>query len=379
MNQRLQQHAEKFFNDALSICSTVPAKTDFVVVTHLLEDRPWFLRAVSQLGKVIAVIPKKKSTVPRIRDVLQYEYPLVDASRAELSSANDVDQWLSARNPTNSVCILDIGGYFASGFAGVGRSSAQRIAGVVEDTENGHRKYENAIKGVQAHAPVASVARSVLKRPENFLVGQSLVYSVEAILRGVDELLHGRQATVIGYGNIGRSVAQHLHERHVTVTVYDRDPIKMIEAFTHGYVTASSAEEAVSNADIVFCVTGNRSIGLNEINAMRPHAYVATVTSPDDELQPEVLELYISHRPQNISEYRRKDGSTVYLMNRGQAVNFLHGSVVGPFIQLLQAEMLVTASQLLAGVLPPRPGEIVSIDRATQEQIAHAWLKVYKH
>jgi adenosylhomocysteinase len=374
MNERLENLAKRFFDRVLQLCEP-GAERDFVVVTHLLEDRPWFLRAVEKLGPVCAVIPKRKSIVPRVRDVLRHEFPILEIGRADLTTREGVTAHLMPLYRQRPLCLLDIGGYFEP-LARVGLPSGLAVAGVVEDTENGHVKYEAAISTGQCKLPVFSVARSDLKRPENFLVGQSLVFSVEAILRQRDELLHGRSACVVGYGNIGRSVAQHLHERHVRVVVFDTDPMKRVEAFTHGFPTPTSLIEALKGADVVFCATGNKCLGAEEIRSLRPCTYVATVTSPDDELRTGELNWDLSHRGDNVTELRRRDGTVIYLMNRGQAVNFVHGSVVGPFIQLLQAEILVAAALLGK----PRDGVgIGTVPTTLRKQIAQAWLEVYGH
>jgi adenosylhomocysteinase len=375
VNERLEKLARQFFDLAVSLCPTCPP-TDFVVVTHLLEDRPWFLRAVARLGRVVAVIPKRKSMVPRVRDVLQHEFPLLEIARSDLETNDGVRKHLLPLQQEHPLCLLDIGGYFVD--VACAAEMGLRLAGIVEDTENGHVKYQNAVKSHNCRVPVYSVARSELKRPENYLVGQSLVFSVEAILRQRDELLHGRRACVIGYGNIGRSIAQHLHHRRNDVVVFDHDPMKLIEAFTHGFRTPETIAEALRGADIVFCVTGNHSVGLAELRAIQEHAYVATVTSPDDELRKDELkDIEFSHRNDNVTELRSPDGKIIYLMNRGQAVNFIHGSVVGPFIQLLQAEILVSAATMLTA--PPRVGTIGSVGREAQQAIATKWLEVYRH
>jgi adenosylhomocysteinase len=375
MNERLEELASSFFEKVLTLCSRHPV--DYVVVTHLLEDRPWFLRAVNQLGRVVAVIPKRKSIIPRVRSVLSHQYNLLNIGRSDLSSVEGLRQHLGPLQGDRPLCLLDIGGYFAPLMAMNPNSTGLNIAGIVEDTENGHVKYERSIAEHANPFPVASVARSDLKRPENFLIGQSLVFSVEAIFRQRDELLHGRRACVIGYGNIGRSVAQHLHMRHVNVSVFDNDPIKLVEAFTHGFYTPATLKEALAEADVVFCVTGNRSIGLEELSHLKPFTYIATVTSPDDELRTDELDLSnVSHRDGHVSELRLRDRKVVYLMNRGQAVNFVHGSVVGPFIQLLQGEILVTASEMLSR---PPIREVKSISVELKREIVRKWLEVYRH
>lgn len=375
MNERLELLATRFFEKILQLC-TARGRADYVVVTHLLEDRPWFLQAVSCLGDVVAVIPKRKSIVPRVRDILRHRYRLLNVDRSDFETAPKAADTLARLQCRHPLCLLDIGGYFASLTSADLSSFALRVAGIVEDTENGHVKYQAGLERGDCSFPIYSVARSELKRPENFLVGQSLVFSVEAILRQRDELLHGRRACVIGYGNIGRSVAWHLHERHVDVTVFDKDPMKLIEAFTHGFLTPSTIDDAVADADIIFCVTGNHSVAISELGRLKPFTYVATVTSPDDEFTMDLPQVDISHRQGHISELRFPDGKVIYLMNRGQAVNFVHGSVVGPFIQLLQAEILVTVSTLLTS---PKPEGIGEIATDMKRAIAREWLSIYRH
>lgn len=65
-----------------------------------------------------------------------------------------------------------------------------------------------------------------LKDPEDFLVGQSVVFSTEALMRGRGDILHGRTALVIGFGKLGSSIARLLHAKGVQVTVFDIDPVR---------------------------------------------------------------------------------------------------------------------------------------------------------
>ncbi|AGP57424.1 hypothetical protein M271_29910 [Streptomyces rapamycinicus NRRL 5491] len=61
-------------------------------------------------------------------------------------------------------------------------------------------------------------------------------------------------------------------------------------------------------------------------------------------------------------------------LNNGNAVNFLHGASVGPFIFLVQAEILAALRMLARGDLAPGMHEVPSEDRAT---IAATWLNYY--
>lgn len=73
----------------------------------------------------------------------------------------------------------------------------------------------------------------------------------------------------------------------------------------------------------------------------------------------------------------RPDGAPIYVIlgqPEGNAVNFLHGASVGPFIFLVQAEILAGVRLLVRGQVPPGMHEVPAEDRAT---IAATWLNYY--
>ena len=74
--------------------------------------------------------------------------------------------------------------------------------------------------------PVLSVARSPLKDCEDHLVGRSIVFSTDALVRARGDILTSRSACVIGFGKIGRSIAQTLRAQDLRVPVYDNDAVK---------------------------------------------------------------------------------------------------------------------------------------------------------
>jgi S-adenosylhomocysteine hydrolase len=176
---------------------------------------------------------------------------------------------------------LDVGGYFAPALPDLHGRFTGRIAGVIEDTEHGRRCYADLDK---LPCPVISVARSPLKEPEDYLVGQSVVFSTEALLRGRGDILHGRPALVIGFGKLGSSIARLLHAKGVHVTVYDTDPVRRTQALSQGFAVAGERESALTGAGVVLCATGAVSLRGEDFPHLCNGAYVATVTSSDDEL-----------------------------------------------------------------------------------------------
>jgi adenosylhomocysteinase len=253
---------------------------------------------------------------------------------------------LEARAAGQPLVLLDIGGYFAPALPELCARFSGRLLGVVEDTENGLRRYMSHEK---LPCPVFSVARSPLKDPEDHLVGQSVVFSTEALLRSRGDILHGRLATVIGFGKIGASVARSLHARHVQVTIYDSDAIKQAQALALGFRTVTTRAEALRGAGVVVCATGNVALQADDFAHVGNGAYVVSVTSSDDELELAGLDgLYARHQVDEHITRHSTTGHFFYLLNEGNAVNFLHGASVGAFIYLVQAEILA-AMALLSG------------------------------
>jgi adenosylhomocysteinase len=197
---------------------------------------------------------------------------------------------------------------------------------------------------------VWSVARSPLKQSEDYLVGQSIVFSTEALLRSRGEILQGREACVIGFGKVGNSIACMLRDRNIRVTVYDTDPVRMTQALAQGFRTARSRHDAVSQAGLIVCATGNLALRCEDFSCLPNGAHVVSVTSSDDELELTPLKhLYHSSTlDEHIACYSNGD-HYFYLLNHGNAVNFIHRAVVGPFIFLVQAEILAAVSALSEG------------------------------
>lgn len=342
------------------------------VITHLLADRPAFVRAVGLLADVRAVLPKPKSIDAAARREVEASVCCDDLSRELFTDPALAVEYLEARAGGHDVVLLDVGGYFAPSLVEVCARFSGRILGVVEDTENGHKRYQEVGK---LPCPVVSVARSPLKEPEDYLVGQSVVFSTEALMRARGDILHGRGALVIGFGKLGSSIARLLHAKGVSVTVYDVDPVRRIQAASQGFQVARDRESGLSGAGLVLCATGSLALSGEDFPHLRNGAYVATVTSSEDELELAGLpDVYTRmHCGENITRYQTT-GHYFYLMNDGNAVNFLHGAAVGPFIFLVQAEILAGTARLCSVGLEPGMHEVSTQNRAV---VAAAWLNYW--
>lgn len=340
-----------------------------IAITHLLPERPAFLHALAGVADLRAVLPKPKSIDETARAEASRHWRCDELDRARFATADDVLDYLETTVPGQQVVLLDIGGYFAPALPQVCDRFSGHILGVVEDTENGHRRY---LAHGKPPCPVYSVARSPLKIPEDFLVGQSIVFSAEALIRSRGDILYGRGATVIGFGKLGSSVAGMLHARNVRVTVYDTDPIKLTHAMAQGFHTAPSLRQALCGAGIIIGATGNLALKRADFARVPNGSYIASVTSSDDEMElEEIKNAYAREQlSASITRYSRT-GHYFYVLNGGNAVNFLHGASVGAFIFLVQAELLAAVSLLANREHETAHHELPSDIR---ESIAATWL-----
>jgi adenosylhomocysteinase len=137
----------------------------------------------------------------------------------------------------------------------------------------------------------------------------------------------GRAAAVIGFGKLGSSIAQSLRSKGVSVTVYDTDPVRATQALAQGFHVASSRSEALATAGVVMCATGSLALRYDDFTRLANGAYLASVTSSEDELELEAL-LGVYERTQVVEHVTRHHtvGHYFYVLADGNAVNFLHGA-----------------------------------------------------
>ena len=84
-----------------------------------------------------------------------------------------------------------------------------------------------------------------LKETEDYNVGKSIVEGTGIILRtdAHTMLVRMRSIGVIGFGKIGRSIAEHLRQKNVReVIVYDKDVIRQMKASPLGFRVVNKDE-----------------------------------------------------------------------------------------------------------------------------------------
>jgi adenosylhomocysteinase len=404
--------ARAFFQRILSYTPT-DMSVHLVVVAHLVDSAMPFIPALAERFKVQAIIPKPSSIQQVSQVYLQGRLPETQYNVTKHDLRSNPEHFVSLAFPKSSssqserVVILDIGGYFAPSIgdeASLARAKdtlAARgydLVGIVEDTENGHQRYQNAMASLrELNLKVYSVARSPLKKPENHLVGVAVTFSIEAILRKSNVVLQSRRAGVIGFGPIGRSVAHSLRSRGIPVSICEIDPIKLAAAAAQGFRVfhyRHHFDDFVRGLNLVVSATG---AGADENSGERPldsrhtrmlerGTFVASVTSSDDEMDIESISTggysptALSNNP-DVERWEQADPNEptphfFYMMMKGNAVNFKHEGVVGPAIQLLQGEVIACVNKILGSVSQPS-ADVQELNRNDREIVANAWLDHY--
>jgi S-adenosylhomocysteine hydrolase len=157
----------------------------------------------------------------------------------------------------------------------------------VEQTEQGRIVHEQMAKdGHPLQCAVINVAQSVAKKVnEAPMIGESVVHSTELAMQSVhpDLRIEPKEATVLGYGAVGKATADALRRRGYVVNVYDIDPAKMEQAAKDG-VNALPREEALKRAHLLISATGRTAITPEEFDKLPDHAVLVNAASGNHEL-----------------------------------------------------------------------------------------------
>jgi len=369
INQKIKER-EEFFADNYIKNYTDAKKISIVAVVHLIDTGIPYVNLLEEYFSLQYIIPKPGSIDKKLLDFYP-KHKILNITRDELKNSKNFIKYLVSIPKNNKLLLLDIGGYFVHSINDLKDRFDDRFIGVIEDTENGHQKYLS-IENLKA--PVISVARSPLKNNEDHLVGQAVVFSADSILREQGILLNNKKVGILGFGKIGNGILSSLRDKGCGVSVYDKNPVTIILAFSRGY-DISDKLKILEESDVVFCSTGNLSLTNDDFKYLKNGTFVASVTSSDDEF--DLTWLRGNYTKEIISKYIDKydrNGHYFYLLNRGNAINFIHGAVVGDFILLVQKEMIDTIIYMDNHKLENRVQD--SFD-SVRERVADLWLKCF--
>ena len=198
------------------------------------------------------------------------------------------------------------------------------LRGVSEETTTGvHRLYEMEEAGTLLF-PAINVNDSVTKSKFDNLYGcrHSVI---DGLNRATDVMLSGKQAVVLGYGDVGKGCAQALKAQGARVTITEIDPICALQATMEGY-SVLTLEDVLGTADVFVTATGNKDIiTADHMSRMKDKAIVANIGHFDNEIDMAGLAripgIHKAEIKPQYHEWTFPDGHSVLILAEGRLMN----------------------------------------------------------
>lgn len=324
---------------------------------HLLPDALLTLMPFVEAGVTVRVGGcNPDSTDPRVVAYLADHGVEVFDGRREPRALYDDTLRRFAAGPLDAIC--DMGGELIEAATLAGTP----VGGALEATTTGlHR-----IRPLRLAFPVFDWNGIVLKDAihNRFHVGEE-TWPAFGSITGLS--LFGRRVLVVGFGPVGRGVAERARALGAIVTVAERDPVRQIEALHFGCRTLPLAE-ALADADVVVTATGRDGVLAEaELSQCRDGAVVFNVGHSNREIDVDWLDRH-EHRPMRPLIDRYTIGSrALFLLNRGSLINIAFtGNLAGsasfdPFSSVMIRGLLWLLTGGAAGIPPglhPYPPEL---------------------
>lgn len=130
------------------------------------------------------------------------------------------------------------------------------------------------------------------------------------------------------------------------------------------------------SSDVVFCATGSQAIDILKLRDLKRGAFLASVTSSDDEFDLRFIDSEYSKDKitKDITRYSKR-GHHFHLLNDGNAVNFLYSAAVDKYIYLVQGELISSIIALYEHRNSKnKDRRLINNDESKQIAVADAWL-----
>lgn len=392
------KQAPLFYKDIIaqfSFDAKYNKKIAFVVVVHMLHSLPPFLEALSAIGKIAAIILKESSCVPAVVQSITKIYDNENIIKRNITKellntvCPETTEHLRAlfeddpRLKNHQFIILDHGGYFAQQMDILESNFRKYILGIVEHTWNGEKRY-NALNTVSS-IPIFSIARTSLKALEDAEVAKSIVSAIKGKVfsaEGLNQDIGRLKVGVVGFGHLGKSVAQLLKEdiHSQAIRIVDLNPTAREEALQSGFVFVSdNIDELLQESDLIILATDTKAFTKEIFHGLKDGACVICVTSNDDLFTSDALSDYTKTPTPNssiVAKYIHKTSKkTLYLAADGKSVNFLIGSTAHPILHAVLSADYVSVYRLIEN--PIAQITIQTITEEDQTKIIDIYKNIY--
>ena len=258
--------------------------------------------------------------------------------------------------------VLDDGGDLTQMLHDQYPEMLDKIHGITEETTTGvHRLYEMLAAGT-LKVPAINVNDAVTKSKNDNKYGCRHSLN-DAIKRGLDHLLAGKRALVIGYGDVGKGSAQSLRQEGMIVRVTEADPICAMQACMDGFEVVSPFHDGINDGtdacintlllgstDMLVTTTGNVDVCNSAmLRALKSGAVVCNIGHFDNEIDTAYMRAnweWEEIKPQVHKIYRdRASNNHLLLLSEGRLVNL--GNATGHPSRIMDGSF---ANQVLAQI-----------------------------
>jgi len=349
----------------------IPLKGEyFLFVVHVTKTIEPYLKewvaSCNTIGIISIPYSENKDVKRRLSEITNiYEV-------SNYQKIPDFIKSICEENIKKKIILIEIGGYSAE----VARYLKNVILSV-EDTNQGYWRFKN--KQAYLTYPVVSIAKTELKKLENKLVGQSVVFSIERMLRDCfrQSCLTDKNILVLSYGQIGKAVCNALHGRFSKVYVYDVSALRMIEAYLDGFHIVDK-KSILPYVDIIIGASGHRSISMDDLPFLADKAILVSGSSRQVEFPYEYLDIYKTEKEfrgiypieNNIEEFEVYKGKSFFVVYKGQPINFIDDSAFGDTFEIILSGMAQCVRYALEENLN---NDVYDLPKQYQEEIAESY------
>lgn len=187
--------------------------------------------------------------------------------------------------------------------------------------------------------------------------------------------LYGKTVLVVGYGPVGRGVADAARSFGAAVEVCDPDPAASLAAAHLGFPTPT-LEAGLPRADVLFTATGrDGAVSAEVLSSCKDGAFLANLGHTTGELPVQELRRRVVDRPRPHVERCDVGGKVLYLLAGGAMFNLAAGSG-DPYDTFdLVTALMIEATGFLATEGVGYPPGVHPLPREVQDRVARRYLE----
>ena len=268
------------------------------------------------------------------------------------------------------------------------------VLGSTEETTAGVTRVKAIEKQGKLRYPVIIVNDADTKHmfDNRYGTGQS---TIDGYLRAMGLLFTSKKIVVVGYGWVGRGVAERARGMGGNVIVTEIDPVKALEAHMDGFQVMPMSQAAKIGQIFITCTGMTSVIRKEHLLTMNDGAVVGNVGHFDVEIDTEFLlnkSKSVKEVRPSLDECKLRNGNKIYLIGKGRLANLVAAEGHPPEVmaqsfsnQILSLVYIYKNHKKMGPKSMVVPKEIdrqiavdalkamnVHIDRLTKEQIKYA-------